>query len=230
MQKVYFYFDDSGVLHKNANNKYFIYAGYAFLSVEPKEKATRKYRAVHHDIKTSLQIDGELKACILERKHKRALYNVMKNEYSFSVAVDTNRVYDSILSSKKSIHRYKDYILKRTVKDQLKHFIREELISADEDICIVVNVDEQATATDGFYQLEESIFEELKKGIHNFDYGTFHTPLFNANVSVNVQYCDSSKYYLIQASDILANRIWTSYITGKRELRDIPNHLFLHSP
>ena len=31
MQKVYFYFDDSGVLHKNDPNRYFVYAGLFFL-------------------------------------------------------------------------------------------------------------------------------------------------------------------------------------------------------
>lgn len=230
MQKVYFYFDDSGVLHQNAKNKYFIYAGYAFLSAAPKESATRKYRKVHNDIKNSLQIDGELKACVLDRSHKRALYNVLKNEHSFAIEVDTDRVYNKILSSKKSIHRYKDYIIKRMIKHQLQSFIHKGQLDPNDDICIIVNVDEQATATDGFYQLEESIFEELKRGIFNFDYGTFHTPVFHADVQVHVQYCDSSKHYLIQASDILANRIWTSYIAEKSELRDIPNHLSLQFP
>lgn len=30
MQEIYTFIDDSGVLHKNADNKHFIYAGYIF--------------------------------------------------------------------------------------------------------------------------------------------------------------------------------------------------------
>ncbi len=91
-------------------------------------------------------------------------------------------------------------------------------------------MDEQATATDGFYSLKDSIFEELKKGIVNFDYGKFHEPLFTGKVKVNVSYCNSANNYLIQASDILANRLWTSFIKENKELRKIPNHRCLRLP
>ncbi len=72
--------------------------------------------------------------------------------------------------------------------------------------------------------------EELRYGIVNFDYGIKHQHIFDANVKVNIEYCDSSCNYMIQASDILANRIWASYMTGNKDLRKIENHTTLTFP
>ena len=53
---------------------------------------------------------------------------------------------------------------------------------------------------------------------------------FEKNVTVDLRYCESNNNYLIQASDILANRIWASYATGNKELRNIGNHVRLTLP
>ncbi|HAP3748789.1 TPA: DUF3800 domain-containing protein [Enterococcus faecalis] len=230
MQKVYFYFDDSGVLHRNSNNRYFVYAGLVFIGNETKENAKRKYRAVNSKIKKSLGRQDELKACNLKRQHKHSLYRVLKNEESAGLTVDINRVSDRILYEKKAIHRYKDYVLKILVKRKLEQFIKEDKISKNEDIEIFIFVDEQPTSSNGFYGLRESIYEELHNGISNYNYGTFYPPIFSKGVSVNIEYCNSANNYLIQASDILANRIWTSFKVENENLRMIPNHLCLHLP
>ena len=204
VQEVIFFFDDSGVLHKNEPSGYFVYAGYVFTD--------------------------ELKAANLEVRHKRALFNSVREYDSVDVVVDISRVYNHILADKKSICRYKDYVLKRCVKNKLNHLIADGIISKDEEIKISIYIDEQLTATNGYYDLRDSIMEELQYGIANFDYGIRHPHLFDANVSVNIQYCDSSSNYMIQASDILANRIWTSYRTKNRNLRQIDSHLTLTFP
>lgn len=178
MQKVYFYFDDSGVLHRNSNNRYFVYAGLVFIGNEPKENAKRKYRAVNSQIKKSLGRQDELKACNLKRKYKNSLYQILKNEESAGLTVDIDRVYNSILCEKKAIHRYKDYVLKMLVKRKLEQLIKEQKLSNDEDIEIYIYVDEQPTSSNGFYGLRESIYEELRNGIHNYNYGTVHSPIF----------------------------------------------------
>ena len=144
--------------------------------------------------------------------------------------MEISRVYDHILADKKSICRYKDYILKRCVKNKLKRLITDGHISKDEDITISIYIDEQLTATNGYYDLRDSITEELQHGIANFDYGIRHPHVFDSKVTVNIQYCDSSTNYMIQASDILANRIWTSYRTKNRNLRLIENQTILTFP
>ena len=143
---------------------------------------------------------------------------------------EINRIYSYILSDKKSICRFKDYMLKRCIRAKLEEFIRQGKISDKDDIFIQIFIDEQLTATNGYYSLRDSIIEELQHGVNNFDYGTFHPPVFHSNVDVAIRYCDSSKYYLIQASDILANRIWNSFKSGNQKMREKASHTSLTFP
>lgn len=158
------------------------------------------------------------------------MFNSINQYDSVSVIVDISKIYDNILAYKKSICRYKDYILKRCVKKKLQELITDGHISKDKDITVSIFIDEQLTASNGYYDLRDSIMEELRYGIVNFDYGIRHPHVFDSNVTINIQYCDSSKNYLIQASDILANRIWTSYRTGNKNLRLLRKHTTLTFP
>lgn len=230
MQDVFFFFDDSGVLHKKEPSGYFVYAGYVFTNREDMENAKRMYINANKKIKQQHNLKGELKAANLPNKHKRALYNCVKEHDSVSILVDISKIYDYILEDKKSICRYKDYILKRCVKGKLVNLIETEKISSKEDITLHIFIDEQLTATNGYYDLRDSIREELQYGIINFNYGTKHSHVFDSKVIVNVQYCDSSKNYLIQASDILANRIWNAYRKQNEKLLQIANHISLTFP
>ena len=230
MQEVIFFFDDSGVLHRNEPSGYFVYAGYVFTDRTELESAKRKYIHANKEIKRSLGRNDELKAFNLQAKHKRALYNSVREYDSVAVVVDISRVYNYILEDKKSICRYKDYVLKRCVKNKLKKLITDGKITKDEDIKISIFVDEQLTATNGYYDLRDSIIEELRYGIINFDYGVRHSHVFDSNVHVEIQYCDSSRNYMIQASDILANRIWKSYQTNNKKLRAGKNQTILTFP
>lgn len=230
MQKLIFFFDDSGILHKtNIVNK-FIYAGYVFRSQEDVDHAKRRYKKAVNNIQKSLGTKRELKACNLEAKHKRALYNILSQTESLGLIVNIPCLYDSILSTPKSICRYKDYALKRLVKYKIEFLVSRGVIDVNEDIDINIFVDEQLTATDGIYGLEVSIKEELQCGIINYDYNCFHEPLFKSRVNVKVKYCVSSNNYMIQASDILANRIYASFKYSRPEFRCIPNHTMLTLP
>lgn len=230
MKNIYFYVDDSGVLHRNARNEYFIYAGYCFLGKEHREDAHRKYRTLSDNIKKGLNLHAEAKACRLKPKQKNKLYKVMHGYDSFSVAVRISELRSYILNDKNSIHRYKDYILKRVIKEEVKKLLSLGKIDNHEKIHIHIFVDEQNTATNGIYGLGDSVEEELAKGINNFNYGTFYRPILHGKLFVDVTYCDSSKDYLIQACDILANRIWISYYVRNEKLRILNNHTSLILP
>ncbi|MDY2987982.1 MAG: DUF3800 domain-containing protein [Peptoniphilus sp.] len=230
MQEIFIFVDDSGTLHKNSNNDYFIYAGYLFLDKDKKEDAKRQYKSLNRRIANELQRNDELKGCNLTPKHKRALFNVMRNEYSFHVAVKISNIYTYILENKKSIVRYKDYIIKRILKYSINELIKKEKINPYEDLKINIGIDEQLTSTNGFYTLKDSVYEELKTGITNYDYGTFHKPIVFGELEVCVYYCDSKSNYLIQASDILANRIFVSYRDNRQNLRKINRHFILTLP
>lgn len=228
LQQLYFYIDDSGVLHKN--ERYFIYAGYVFLNAKQKDIAYWRYKRLSDKIRSSLGSNGELKSFGLSIKHKRSLYRILKHEQSVAAYVDNSRIFDNIMKEKKSRHRYKDYILKRVIKEKIKQLISRQLIDPKNHITLNINIDEQLTATDGYYDLEHSIYEELVNGIINFDYQTFHTPILSDGARVKIKFLDSENDYLIQASDILANRFRSSFVHNNAKLRHKPNHSCLHFP
>lgn len=228
MKKISIFIDDSGVFHSNHN--YFVYAGFCFISDEDKISAKKRYRSLNTKIKKAKAIDGELKASNIERKHKNALFKVLKDEISFSVSVNLSSVQASVMMDKKSRQRFKDYAIKRVVKNLFKKLIAQGLISKNDDIELFVNIDQQGFATNGLYGLGDGILEELKYGITNFNYGTFYPPILEGEFVVHTKSCVSENDYLIQAADILANRVWNSYEKQISELRGIPNHTFLNLP
>ncbi|WP_156018878.1 DUF3800 domain-containing protein [Streptococcus ruminantium] len=228
MKKISIFIDDSGVFHSNHN--YFVYAGFCFISDGDKISAKKRYRSLNTKIKKTKAIDGELKASNIERKHRNALFKVLKDEISFSVSVNLSSVQASVMMDKKSRQRFKDYAIKRVVKNLFKKLIEQGLISKTDDIELFVNIDQQGFATNGLYGLGDGILEELKYGITNFNYGTFYPPILEGKFIVHTKSCVSENDYLIQAADILANRIWNSYEKQVSELRDIPNHTFLNLP
>lgn len=230
MQDIFIYLDDSGHLHRNEKCGWFVYAGYIFAGAEEKENAKRQYINANKKIKAATGRSDELKAYGLDPAHKRALYTVLREYHSLAVAVNISRVRDHILDDKHSICRFKDYAIKRIVKNSVKDLIGVGTISATENTRIYLSIDEQLTATNGYYGLQGSIYEELKHGIMNHDYGVYHQPVFGGQLIVNVEYCESKSNYLVQASDILANRIWSSFRNERPEWRNIPNHTALQLP
>lgn len=209
MQEVFIYLDDSGVLHNNSNNRYFIYAGYFFLSKKEKDRALATYRAAVNRV--NKHPETELKAYGAKGKTKRYLVSTLGNYESFGCIVDTRRVYPTIMHNKKSIHRYKDYCIKRAAKNKIIELINKKALDQTKPVTFRFFIDNQHTSTDGLYNLKESIHEELSVGITNFDYGIYHYPLFQSEVLVQTSFCDSRNHYLIQASDMLANCLFTKY-------------------
>ena len=208
-QEVFIYLDDSGTLHDNAAGEVFVYAGYIFLSKKEKDAALAKYRAAVRRLNKTPE--KEFKAYGARGKDKRYLVSIMKNYESFSCVVNKKRVYESIMSSKKSIHRYKDYCIKRAAKAKLIDLINRKKINPNSPIVLRFFIDNQPTSTDGIY-------------------GTFHKPLFNSSVTVHTKFCDSRISPLIQASDMLANCIFTKYNYRQKLNHNHNNHTEISLP
>lgn len=221
-QIVNVFLDDSGVFTKGQDD-YFVYAGYVFVGSAAKDEAKRRYRSLSDSIRKKIGHTGELKAKHLAgTKHKRALAKVLEDYESLTCVITLPSIKQSIMENKLSIHRYKDYAIKITIKRKLETLINAGHIDPIKDTELNIYIDEQHTSTDGFYNLKESIREEFVNGIRNLDYGSFHPPLFSGEVVIRVQFCDSSSNYLVQASDILANRMHTSFNYSLPALRQLP--------
>lgn len=229
MKRIHIYIDDSGRLEPHS--RYFVYAGYCFIEDKPKNKAKSIYKKMVKQISKENEFDFELKASNLkDYSHRNSLYKVLRQEMTFSVAIDNHNLRDYILQDKKSRQRFKDYAIRRIIKKLFNKLISHGYINSDEDIELFLNIDQQGFATNGLYGLGDGIFEELHEGIYNFSYGKFFEAILTGDFKVSTKSCVSENDYLIQAADILANRVWNSYVINDYNLRIIPNHTSLKLP
>ncbi len=222
MQELFVYLDDSGVLHRNAKEQYFIYAGYIFTSISEKDKALlRFYDAV---CKIKRKTRGEIKASQVKPLVKSFLNDKMNRFESLSCVVDKTRVYDRILDCSQSIHRYKDYCIKLMAKAKILNLIERGLVDPNIDTIVHFYIDEQPTTTDGRYSLQEGIFTEFSAGTQNFATHTFYEPIFRRQCIITTEICDSKENYLIQAADFLANSIFIDNNRRKKSKRQYRRH------
>ena len=82
-------------------------------------------------------------------------------------------------------------------------------ISFDDPAEFDIILDERTAATNGEYNLAESILHEMRGEICNININTLMTfaPVLPAAKKVSVRYGNSAKEPLLRAADVLANRI-----------------------
>ncbi|MBR2311106.1 MAG: DUF3800 domain-containing protein [Oscillospiraceae bacterium] len=212
---IFVYSDESGVMDK-VHNKYFVFGGLVFLSKDEKDSATRRYIAAEKNIRKAGGYDRgiEVKASTINAGEKRKLYRLLKDYYKFGIIIEQEFVLDSIMGNKKSKQRYLDFAYKIGVKRLLQALIAEHIIKPEEVKNIYFSVDEHTTATNGVYELRETLEEEFKNGIHNWNFSTFYPPIFPNMDSVQLNYCNSEAVTLVRAADIVANRIYHDVLSG----------------
>lgn len=213
---IFIYSDESGVFDKY-HNDYFVFAGLVFLSKEEKDNAIRLYRNAENTIRISKNLNSsqELKACFLENKDKYKLFRSLNGFYKFGVVVEQKRIYDKIFNHKKTKQRYLDYAYKIAVKNCLKTLIAKDIITPTEHHNLYFYIDEHSTATNGRYELQQSLEEEFKIGTINFDYNIFYNPIFPNLDTLSLKFCDSKVMPLIRASDIIANNLYYKAISNQ---------------
>ena len=214
---IYVYSDESGVLDKQ-HNSYYVFGGVLFLSGEDRDTCSRRFVAAEKNIRSSENIstNTEVKACNIQPKSKNKLYRILKSEERFGVVISQKRLTnDELFSNKKSKQRYLDWAYKMAIKTKFQELIAQGVIDPQKVESISFLVDEHSTATEGWYELRESLEKEFKIGMWNFEYMTFHKPLFPSVKSVNLQYCNSAKNTLVRAADIVANHIF--YLSNKNK-------------
>ena len=222
-QIVYINIDDSGKLVDS--EKVSIYAGLVFISKKEKDKFITQYRSIVKDIrckycKEDITICNSNKSCpelkhnMLKAKHNRQLMNYIKKYSILCCVINNYKVYPNIKFDTASRGRFLDYSLKLLIKQTIKGLIKENRINPNLPIKLVINIDEQTTKTNGYYNLKDGIIEELKYGIYNYNYGIYNTPIVNSELEVEVCYQKSEKSYLIQASDLIAGTVRRLYLNN----------------
>ena len=234
IQTIYINIDDSGKLVKTENVS--VYAGVVFTSKKEKDKFITQYRSIVKNLKckycknsedncTLDQECPELKHNMLKPKHNRQLLNYIKNYSTVCCVINNEKVYSNIKEDRASRGRFLDYALKRLIKTIVKEMIKENKINPDLPMRLVINIDEQTTKTNGYYNLKDGIVEELKYGIINYNYASITKPVVNSDLEVCVQYKKSEKSYLIQASDLIAGTVRSLYLRNLNDLTEFSKRI-----
>ena len=232
MQEVYIYMDDSGKLSKN--EKCACYGGLVFLSKGEKDKFITQYRGIINKIKCK-ECRQEENECnnrcpeiksskIRNKKMKRWILNYINKYKTFACLIDNKKINDYIINDKSSKGRYLDYAQKMLFKKIFIKLISDNIINPNMPVRLVINIDEQATKSNGYYNLKDSIKEEFIHGIFNYDYGINHDAILFNKFDLSIHYVDSKLNYAVQAADFVAGEARNIYI---RYLND--NNLCLDS-
>ena len=170
-----------------------------------------------------------MKATNLTNSEKSQIFRSLNSVFKFGVVIKQKELHSKIFEEKKTKQRYLDYAYKIALKRALKSLIDSNVIDAKEVESLHVFVDEHTTATNGRYELRESIEQEFKLGVVNFQYGTYYPPIFPGIKDIELVYCNSSSVRLIRAADIVANRLYHWAVDNQinRQNRDNFSIIFL---
>lgn len=241
-QTIYINLDDSGKLSKKED--VCVYGGLVFLSKEEKDKFITQYKSIVNDTKCHYCKQNknnkcnkdcpELKSYNLKPSHKRRMMNYIKKYYTIGCIIENQKIFDYIMKEKASKGRYLDYALRRLIKSTINNLIKNEKIDPKLPVKLIINIDEQSTKSNGYYDLKEGIKEELSYGIYNFNYNTQHKPILFNSLDIKLTYQHSDKSYVVQAADLIAGTIRHKFIDNKtnhskflNELSNIDFKLFL---
>ena len=206
---IYVYSDESGVFDKK-NNDIFVFGGLIFFGKDEKEKWSRMYSNAENTIRKNKNVtrDYEIKATQITNSEKSSLFRSLNRCEKFGVIINQKRILDIIFTGKKDKQRYLDFPYKIAVKRAFEKLILDKKINPDKVERIYFYVDEHTTATNGKYELKESLEQEFRWGTYNWQYSKYYPPIFNNMKEIKLEFCNSSSKLLIRASDIVANRIY----------------------
>lgn len=206
---IYVYSDESGVFDY-VHNDLFVFGGIVCFGTDSKEKWSHLYSAAEKRLRASKMAprDYELKATQITNSEKMKLFRSLNACYKFGVVVHQQRILREIFSDKKTKQRYLDYAYKIAIKRFFTSTISASIINPNDVENIYFFVDAHSTATNGLYELRESLEKEFKVGTFNYKYDKFFEPIFPTLNTLNVDFCDSKQKLLVRAADIVANRIF----------------------
>lgn len=221
--------DDSGKLNSNENSC--IYGGLFFYSSNEYMNFVNKYKSIINSLKCkycSQNISNCDKECIeikgttrLKNSDKRRIFNLIKKEKNFGVFINNKSVYSGIMNDKSARGRFCDYAQKRIVKEIILYSISHKLIDTEKSLNLYIKIDESKTKSNGYYNLRDSIYEELINGIINYDYSIIHKPILKGNLKVKVKIYDSKYNFGIQSADIMSHYLHSQYeqhLTNGKEI------------
>jgi hypothetical protein len=223
--------DDSGKLNINENSC--IYGGLFFYNSFDYMNFINKYKSIIKKIKCKyckqcnnncnkkcIEIKGTSK---ISNEEKRWIFNLVKKENNYGVFIKNKNIYNFIMKDKASRGRYIDYAQKRIIKEIIMYSLSNNLIDANKPLKLYIKLDECSTKSNGYYNLKNSIYEELVNGIINYNYSIVHDPIIKNSLEVIVNIYNSKYNYGIQSADMMAHYLHSCYEEFLIFNRDITN-------
>ncbi len=217
--EIFILMDDSGKLNNNENSC--IFGGLFFYSSKDHMNFVNQYKSVIDNIKCKYcKKEGEIcdKDCfevkgtsLIKPKHKRQIFNLVKRENNYGVFINNKRIYKNIMDDKSARGRYCDYAQKRIVKEIILYSIRNKKIDPTKKLNLYIKIDEAKTKSNGYYNLKNSIYEELVNGIINYDYSKMHKPILTGGLNIKVKNYNSKYNFGIQSADIMSHYLHSQY-------------------
>ena len=227
--EIFILMDDSGKLNKNENSC--IYGGVFFYSSVDYMNFVNKYKSIINSIKCKycrqtinncnnncIEIKG---TSIIKNSDRRRIFNLVKKQKNFGVFIRNSKIYTPILKNVSARGRYCDYAQKRIVKEIVLYSIKNKFIDINKPLTIYIKTDECKTKSNGYYNLKDSIYEELVNGIINYDYSTVHKPILKSSLTISLKSYDSRYNFGIQSADILSHYLHREYEKYIKNGRDI---------
>ncbi len=185
----YLFLDESGNLHKNSPDRYFVIGG---IFTNNYDDIKKSYVEINRELKEKLNMDfdTELKAAYLNMEEKMDIVvklQQMNGMYIVGVIVDKEKIGVKI----EEIHLYYNYIIGKL----LDYLVKIGLIKTSEKDYLFINIDKSSMKIEDINSLE--MYLKIHFNIER-----------KMKFELNVAYWDSSKNYMIQVADIMCNTIW----------------------
>ncbi len=204
---IYLAIDDSGQLSKRDNIMTF-----GGLALTNKEQFNKEYQNIVDKTNKGRKTKKELKYNNLSNCYLHNFLDYLEKYFTFAIIIDNNKVYPNIMKNSKSKGRYLDYAIKILIKNVIKELINKKIINPNIDLELIIYIDESNYKSNGYYILENSIYEELKYGMSNIRNNISFKNIINSNLKVTVKHKNSYYNFLVQAADIIAGYTRVHYL------------------
>lgn len=185
----YLFLDESGNLHKNSPDRYFVIGG---IFTNNYDDIKKSYVEINRELKEKLNMDfeTELKAAYLNMEEKMDIViklQQMNGMYIVGIIVDKEKIGVKI----EEIHLYYNYIIRKL----LDYLIKIGLVKTGFEDKLFINIDKSSMKIEDINSLE--MYLKIHFNIER-----------KMKFELNVAYWDSSRNYMIQVADIMCNTIW----------------------
>lgn len=199
----YLFLDESGNLHKNSPDRFFVIGG---IFTNNYTDIKKSYVKINKELKEKLNMDfeAELKAVYLNMDEKMDILvklSQMDGMYIVGIVVDKEKIGIEI----ERIHLYYNYIIRKL----LDYLIKIKLIKIGKNDDLYLNIDKSSMKIEDINSLQNYL-------------RTHFNIEKNYPFEITVAYWDSKKNYMVQVADIMVNTMWNLAQTTK------PFYIFNH--